>query len=227
MRRNILVLSAVGALLLSGCSSGTTHTIKAENGKATVTDERNGKVVAMWELKQVLSKEEKDTLRHEGWKYEGMVRNLNGPDTYLLKRRISLPVPVVRPAFQPMLMTSFGTNTTSDSSYRIGAMESSLDICWLSGPDAPGGPMLSWSSSISPGDWKAKPGWFVYVQSHTNVWAYDGDRQLVLHTEVVSGNNTANGSMYPGNYPCPVPDEVFSRLSERKQKEIRVGKQGN
>ncbi len=226
MQKNIVLLAAAGLLLLPGCTD-TIHTIKAENGKATLTDERGGKVVGMWELKEVSSKEEKNTLCREGWKYEGMVNTPNGPDAYLLKRRINPPVAAAPSPFQPMLVTSFGTNTTSDSSWRIGAAETSLDICWLSGPAAPEGPQLSWSSSISPGDWKAQPGWFVYVQSHTNVWAYDGDRQLVLHTEVVSGNNVANGSMYPGNYPCPVPDEVFSRLSERKQKEIRATHQGN
>jgi hypothetical protein len=28
--------------------------------------------------------------------------------------------------------------------------------------------------------WRAKAGWFVFIESESRVWAYDGDRQLYL-----------------------------------------------
>jgi hypothetical protein len=58
------------------------------------------------------------------------------------------------------------------------------------------------------------------------VWAYDGDRQLYLDTQI---SNT--GSLYFGvfratnfdsNFPCAVPAEVISHLPEQRQKEIQT-----
>jgi hypothetical protein len=224
MQKNILLSLAVGVLLLSGCSS-TVHTIVAKDGRVTLTDERGGKVVGTWELKQVLSKEEKNTLRREGWSYEGVVHNLNGPDTYLLKRRINPPVATARPPFQPMFINTFGTNTSSDGTWRIGASETSVDFSLLGGfGDADPMPGMSWSSTLSPGEWKAKPGWFVFIESKSNVWAYDGDYRLVLNVETVNGTNSTGGAIYENGYPCAVPEEVLSRLSERKQKDLKASK---
>jgi hypothetical protein len=227
MQKNLLRVLVVGVLLLAGCSS-TVHTIVAKDGKVTLTDTRGGKVVGTWELKQVLTREEKNALRRDGWKYEAFIHNLSGPDTYLLKRRVTLPtaaeIAAARPAFHPLLITTFGTNASSDGSWRIGVSENTLDVgrvVGLDGNDAT--PLSNWTSTISPGEWKAKTGWFVFIENKSNVWAYDGDRQLLLQVETMNENNLG-GSTYPGGYPCAVPDEVFSRLSERKQKDLQASK---
>src|SRR5580698_7347306 len=117
MSLKILCGLGAGVLLLAGCSS-TVRTLEYKDGRLTLTEERGGKVVGSWELKQVLNAEEKSRLRKDGWEYEGIVRNLSGPDTFLMKRRVNLPttaqIAAVRTVFHPMLITTFGTNTSSD-----------------------------------------------------------------------------------------------------------------
>ena len=216
----------VSALLLAGCSS-TVHTIEYKDGRTTLTEERGGKVVGTWELKQVLSAEEKSRLRKDGWEYEGVVRNLLGPDTFLMKRRVNLlttaQIAAVRPVFHPMLITAFGTNASSDGTWRIGASETSLDLSRLGGfGEADSSPVSSWSSTTSPGEWKARAGWFVFIESKSNVWAYDGDGRLVLYVETMNGKSSPSGAIYENGYPCAVPDEVLSRLSEQAKKKIRA-----
>jgi hypothetical protein len=103
------------------------------------------------------------------------------------------------PPFHPMLITTLGTKTSPDGIWRIGVSESSLDL----------------SRSA------AHAGWFVYIESEFRVWAYDGDRSLILQTETPSGPNSG-GTTYSGRFPCAVPAEVFSRLPEQKQKEIQT-----
>jgi hypothetical protein len=79
--------------------------------------------------------------------------------------------------------------------------------------------------------WRAQAGWFVFIESASRVWAYDGDHRLYLDTETSNGNNSYEGSIYYGvfratnfgsNFPCAVPSEVISRLPEQKQKQIRT-----
>jgi len=225
MEKQSLLLLTVSILLLTGCST-TVHTIKYKDGKTTLTEERGGKVIGTWELKQVLSSEEKNRLRKDGWVYEGVVHDLSGPDTFLMKRRMNVPtaalITAVRPVFHPMLITAFGTNTSSDGTWRIGVSEMSLDLSRLGGfGEAVSSPVSSWSSTISPGGWKARAGWFVFIESKSNVWAYDGDDRLVLNVETMNGNSGPGGAIYENGYPCAVPDEVLSRLSEPAKKRIR------
>ena len=213
-----------GALLLAGCH-GTFHTIESKDGRMTLTDQRGGKVVESWELKQVLSAEEKIRLRREGWDFEGVVHNLSGPDTFLMKRKMKLPTPATTaalgPVFHPLLITTFGTNASSDGTWRIGTSETALNLSRLGGFGAVDGPPVSsWSSTISPGEWKAQAGWFVFIESQSNVWAYDGDSRLVLNVETMNGNSGSSGAIYENGYPCAVPDEVLSRLSERAKKKV-------
>lgn len=220
----MLLMWMVSVLLLAGCSS-TVHTIVYKDGRMTMTDERGGKVVGAWELKDVLSAGEKNKLRQEGWKYEGIVHEPSGADAFLMKRRISLPtaaqLAAARPVFHPMLMNTFGTNTSSDGTWRIGASETTLDLSRLGGFDEEAAsPSSSWSSTISPGDWKARAGWFVFIESKSHVWAYDGAGRLVLDVETLNANSNLGGSIYENGYPCAVPDEVLSRLSEPAKKKI-------
>jgi len=226
MEKRILPMLTVSILLLAGCSS-TVHTIEFKDRRTTLTEDRGGKVVGTWELKQVLSAEEKNRLRKGGWEYEGVVRNLSAPDTFLMKRRVNLPtraqMAAARTVFHPLLITAFGTNTSSDGTWRIRVSETSLDLSRLGGfGEADPSPVSSWSSTISPGEWKARAGWFVFIESKSNVWAYDGDDRLVLNVETMNGKSSPGGAIYENGYPCAVPDEVLSRLSEPTKKKIRL-----
>ena len=72
------------------------------------------------------------------------------------------------------------------------------------------------TSTVSPSDWKARAGWFTYAESKERVWAYDGDSYLFLLTWTPSG--TASYKRH--SFPCPVPREVYVRLSAVAQKDI-------
>ena len=73
------------------------------------------------------------------------------------------------------------------------------------------------STGVSPSDWKAQPGWFAFVENDQRAWAYDGDRNLFLLR--FTGDGTV--SYGPSVFPCPVPDVVFSRLSEATRRAIK------
>ena len=118
------------------------------------------------------------------------------------------------PPFHPMLISVFGTHPSPDGSWKIGVSEDAIDFAH----PASGG--LSFTTDSH--GWRAKAGWFVFIESLSRVWAYDGDSRLYLDTET---SNT--GSMYYGvfratnfdsNFPCAVPAEVISHLPEQRQK---------
>ena len=134
------------------------------------------------------------------------------------------PAPAVAalPPFHPMLITAFGTHPTRDGSWRIGVSENSIHFARPASGEV----------SFTPDShgWRAKTGWFVFVESESRVWAYDGDRQLYLDAETSNGNNSY-GAIYFGvfratkfdsNFPCAVPPEVISHLPEQKQKQIQT-----
>jgi hypothetical protein len=77
-----------------------------------------------------------------------------------------------------------------------------------------------WSASvwsiITPDGWKPHPGWFVFIESESRAWAYDGD--LLLMPVIETPNKKAT---YSGQFPYAVPTEVFSRLSEATQKDVK------
>jgi hypothetical protein len=73
------------------------------------------------------------------------------------------------------------------------------------------------SDTISKG-WKAGNGWFVYVQNDERVWFYDGDQKLLLLREVGNVGGAVHG---PCDFPCPVPDDVISRLTLAARKAIK------
>jgi hypothetical protein len=121
------------------------------------------------------------------------------------------------PAVNPVLITTPG-RSTSDDTWRIGIDQAgnSLDLSHhelLTGE--------GWSNSVwtttSPDGWKTHAGWFVFIENESRVWAYDGDRLLILDVE-----KPGKGTLYSSGFPCAVPTEVFSRLPERKQKEIQA-----
>lgn len=134
------------------------------------------------------------------------------------------------PTFRPMFVTTLGTNTTADGTWRIAVSDTSLDLSRSIGyGDGKGFKMSGWSTTTIPAPTKqavgwttTHQGWFVFAESESRVWAYDGDRLLVLHTYASSGNNSHEAIYYSGNLPCTVPTEVFSRLTERTQRDIQT-----
>ena len=123
--------------------------------------------------------------------------------------------------FRPMFVTTPGTHTSSDGSWRIGVSESSLDLSRsIAHSDGKGFTSSGWST-ISPQGWKAQAGWFVFVESESSVWAYDGDRKLLLQTETSSGNHST-AATYSRGFPCAVPAEVLARISESARKTIKL-----
>jgi|ERR1700722_1739612 len=125
---------------------------------------------------------------------------------------------VTPPPFRPMLISVFGTYPSPDGSWKIGVSEDAIHFARPASAEV----------SFTPDShgWRAKAGWFIFIESESRVWAYDGDRQLYLDAET---SNT--GSIYYGvfratnfdsNFPCAVPAEVISHLSEQKQEEIQT-----
>jgi hypothetical protein len=138
----------------------------------------------------------------------------------LVHTQRAAPTVAAPPPFRPMLITTLGTNTSSNGTWRIGVSETSLDFTHLIAASDGRGFTMSGSSTVSPQGWRAQAGWFVFIESESRVWAYDGNRKLTLQAETVSGNNST-GATYSSRYPCAVPVEVFSRLSEPAQKAIK------
>lgn len=226
MKKYFTLVLAAGALILAGCSS-TIRTLELKDGRLTMTEERHGSSPQTWEVKEVTGTAEIITLRKAGWKSAGVLQHEGGPDTFLMKRKLILQAAAPPPPFHPMFITALGTNSSADGSWRIGVSEASLDFtrCMVSA-DEKGMAMSKYSSTITVPPpvgqtvgWTTHKGWFAFIENESRVWAYDGDRLLVLWTEIVTGNNSS-GAIYFNGYPCAVPAEVFSRLSERAQQTI-------
>jgi len=126
------------------------------------------------------------------------------------------------PPFQPLLITTTGTNTTSDGAWQIVVSNPRLDFSHSrgSGWTTPSFPYPTGMIGTNTG-WTTHTGWFVFVESDFRVWAYDGDRLLMLHTYTPDGNGAAMRSYISPRLPCAVPADVFSRLSEPAQKVIQ------
>lgn len=122
------------------------------------------------------------------------------------------------PPFHPMLITTRGTNTSPDGFWRVAvsAAGDSLELSHRTSSKGPGWSTSGWVTD-SPQEWRAHEGWFVCIESDSKVWAYDGDRYLSLLVVTPS-----SGTWYgPSRFPCVVPAEVFSRLSESAQRAIK------
>ena len=63
--------------------------------------------------------------------------------------------------------------------------------------------------------WKAQLGWFVYIENQSRAWCYDGSNYLWLLRVDSDGSS---GSYGPQSFPCPVPRQVYERLSDTAQK---------
>jgi hypothetical protein len=144
----------------------------------------------------------------------------------MVRTQTAAPTVAVWPAFRPMLIATLGTNTSPDGTWRIGVSEHSLDLSHSAAhSDGKGMSMSEWTTTgfgtASP--WTAHAGGFVFIESESRVWAYDGDRVLILNTETSNGPKSS-GTTYSSRFPSAVPTEVVSRLSEPAQKAIEPHK---
>lgn len=119
----------------------------------------------------------------------------------------------------PMLITAHGTSLTADGAWRIEVSESSLAISRSNAARGEGWTGCGWITISSEG-WRAQAGWFVFVENESNVWAYEGDRQLLLQRETSIGNQSTS-TTYSSRFPCAVPAEVIARLSEPARRAIQ------
>jgi len=117
-----------------------------------------------------------------------------------------------------MLMTTFGTNTSAGNVWRIGVTEKTLEFSRSFASSGNGWKTSGWTTT-SPEGWTAHPGWFVFVESESRAWAFDGDEQLLLQTETTTAKDSS-GATYAGHFPCAVPAEVVARLSEPARKTL-------
>jgi len=218
MKKIIPLLFAAGSLLLAGCSTPV-RTLESKDGKMTMTEQRSGgRPPLVWDFQEVPSKAEATALRQSGWKLESVIHSDNGPDMFLMKRKSNAQPGAIwpPPAFRPLLVTTFGTNNTPDGTWQISVSETSADLSRKTVVHEG----MSARSTISPGDWKPRPGWFVFAENESRVWAYDGDRMLFLDVETVNGSDVRGVNYCNSGFPCPVPPEVLARLSEPARKAL-------
>jgi len=119
-----------------------------------------------------------------------------------------------------MLITTPGTNILSqDRFWEIDVSTTLLNFKHFASSSSPGESMSGFVST-TPQGWEAHPGWFVLIENEFRTWAYDGDRVLILQEETSEGARF-KGTTYGDKFPCPIPAEVFSRLSEQKKKQLQ------
>lgn len=74
------------------------------------------------------------------------------------------------------------------------------------------------TNSYSMSGWKAKDGWFVFVENKSRVWSYDGAERLWLLV-IESDGSSANYEL--PCFPCPIPAQAVGRVSAEMRKEIQ------
>lgn len=131
------------------------------------------------------------------------------------------PTVAALPPFHPMLITVFGTHSSPDGTWRIRVSETSLELSRSAAYSDGKGLTISGWDTDSPQGWTAHAGWLVFAESKSRVWAYDGNRSLMLLVYTSLGTNSSATFYISPRLPCAVPMEVFSRLSEPAQNEIQ------
>ena len=119
------------------------------------------------------------------------------------------------------LMTTFGEVSRSDSPWtvRVSAADQTFQISYHYATDTNSSGAVSVSS---PADWRARSGWFVFVENNERAWAYDGDKSLFLQVAKSSKLGPACSSYGSHTFPCPVPDAVLARLTPEARKAIKI-----
>ena len=110
----------------------------------------------------------------------------------LVRPQPTAPTVAASPPFRPMLITTLGTNNSADGTWRIGVSERSLDLSRFHSAQGEGWKSSGWTTTGFGTNslWTAHPGWFVYIESKSRVWAFDGDRRLILEAYTSTGTNS-------------------------------------
>ena len=120
------------------------------------------------------------------------------------------PSALTRPAETTnLLITTFGEHSTGGSwKVRVPEEERTVEVAWQ-------------GSSQVPSKWRAQAGWFVFVENERRLWAYDGDRDLLLFEFTPSAKGGVYSVSGPTNFGCLVPQMVLRRLSDDARKAIK------
>lgn len=77
-------------------------------------------------------------------------------------------------------------------------------------------------SVTTSSQWNAGPGWVAYIENDQRVWAYDGDRLLLLvEVERVDSNHSKLTKSGPTRFSVSVPPQVVGRLSDTARNAIK------
>lgn len=78
------------------------------------------------------------------------------------------------------------------------------------------------SISTSPANWRAGQGWFAFIENEQRVWAYDGDRQLLLVEMERDGDHSKMTASGPTQFSSAVPPQVLQRLTDEARNAIKT-----
>ncbi|HEY4416930.1 MAG TPA: hypothetical protein VGO57_14670 [Verrucomicrobiae bacterium] len=117
-------------------------------------------------------------------------------------------------------ITGFGDVSFPQSPWTVQVSETNrtvkISYRYLSGTNG-----ISSLSFTSPKDWRAKSGWFVFIENNERVWAYDGGSNLFLQVCIPYKVKPRCVSYGPSYFPYTVPTIVFARLSKKTQDAIK------
>jgi len=120
----------------------------------------------------------------------------------------AVPAPAV---VTNQFITAFGQHRVGIWTVRVPEEERTVEIGAYGGFDMPSA-------------WRAQAGWFVYVENEQRVWAYDGDRNLLLFDVLKNPDGGPAGSTGnlsgPTKFSCRVPGQVLTRLSDAARNAI-------
>lgn len=156
------------------------------------------------------------TAAHSRSKAFRLPRSKQWPINPIMRRRISaciLAIVLCGCGPHSRLMTQFGEMSVRGTHWtlRISESDRELHIIRHIGPG---------TGDSSVGGWKAKQGWFAFVENDKRVWGYDGETGLFALI-VMPDDQGGTGVYGPGNFPCPVPNEVLARLSPDARQAIQ------
>ena len=118
-------------------------------------------------------------------------------------------------------ITEFGDQRVGDTFVSVNAADGKLTISHVTmkGDQAK---QSTTTTSSSPGGWRAKEGWFLFVQEDgKKVWIYDGGESLLLSTWKKNGVKNESEMHGLGSFPVAVPEPVLSRLKEPFRTKVR------
>jgi hypothetical protein len=75
--------------------------------------------------------------------------------------------------------------------------------------------------SMGLGEWRARAGWFAFVENSRRLWLYDGDRCLLLYESPRTRSGGPGSWSGPTQFDCPLPETVLPRISAAAKKAIK------